>query len=271
VSRGSRLSLVTLAVVLMFAPAAALHPVVTHLYAAGLSNLSIEFTHPNLLGFFIVALVSVLPAAGFTVAIMSATHGATHLRALTRISREAQMEDFQYRLLPLDTVMVFTAGVIRPVTFVSEGAERALGTAGLRAALLHEEAHRRSQDILWRLLLGAVGRGFGFFPWMSEVVESETLRTECAADDYAIREGARRLDLFDAIVAASAPPASPLVAGLSDAHVELRLMRLVDPETPLPGRPTRSFIALTAAVVLPALGAHLIAVAAAVGTSRLMM
>jgi Zn-dependent protease with chaperone function len=240
------------------------------LYAAGLSNLSIEFTHPAVLVFLAIALVSVLPAAGFTVAMVRATGGVAHLRAVTSASRPARMDEFDYRLLPSDAVVVFTAGLVRPVTFVSAGAERALGHAGLRAALLHEQAHQRSQDVLWRLLLQAVGRGLAFVPQISQVVETETLRTECEADDYAIRRGARRRDLFEAIVASSALPASPLAAGLTDANVELRLRRLVDPEVPLPGGPTRSFLALTAAAAVPAVASHMIAAAAAVGASHLM-
>lgn len=269
-SRGSRLALVILTFVIMFAPVIAVHPVVTHLYVAGLSGLSIEFTHPELLGFFAVALMSVLPAIGFTVAIVQATRGLGHLRALMQNSRRIRTEEFRYRELPLDDVVVFTAGVVRPVTFVSKGAARALGAAGLRAALLHEQAHQRRQDVFWRLLVQAVGRAFAFMPWTREVVETETLRTECEADDYAIRNGARRLDLFEAIVVASAPPAGPLAAGLADANVELRLRRLVDPNLTLPGRPIRSYVALSAAVALPTVAAHVIAIAAAVGTSQLM-
>lgn len=269
--RVSRLALLNLSVVLLLAPAAALHPVLTHLYAAGLSSLSIELTHPRLLGLFAVAVVSVLPATRFTVAMVRATRGVAHLRTLTQSSREVRMEEFQYRLLPSCAVMVFTAGVLRPVTFVSTGAEHALGPGGLRAALLHEQAHQRRLDVMWGLLLHAIGRAFAFMPWTTEIVEAETLRTECEADDYAIRNGARRLDLFEAIVAASDPPGKPLAAGLSDSNVELRLRRLVDPETPLPGRPIRRFVALTAAVALPTVAAHVIAIAAAVGTSPLML
>ena len=269
-SLGSRLALVALALVLVVAPGAEFHPVVRHLYAAGLSNLSAELMHPAVLVFMAIALVSVLPAAGFAVAVVRAARGAAHLRAVTNVSRPARMDEFGYRLLPSDAVVVFTAGLFRPTTFVSAGAERALGHAGLRAALLHEQAHERSQDVLWRLLLQAVGRGFAFLPWIRQVVEAETLRTECEADDYAIRCGARRCDLFEAVVAASAPPASPVAAGLSDANVELRLLRLVHPDTPLPGRPTMSFIALTAAVALPAVVGHVLAIATAVGASHLV-
>ncbi len=270
-SRGSRLALVTLAVLLLLAPAAALHPVVGHVYAAGLSNLSIELTHPPVLLILLIALVSALPAVGFTVSVVRAARGIPHLRTLTRNSQPHRLETFDYRALPSDDVLVFTAGLLRPVTFVSVGAERALGVVGLRAALLHEEAHRRSQDVMWRLLLCAIGRGFAFVPWIQEMVESETLRTECAADDYAIRGGARRLDLFEAIVATLPPPASPITAGLSDANVELRLARLVHPDLPLPDRPTHSLLALAVAVTLPTLAAHVVAIGAVAGTARLML
>ncbi len=266
----SRIALAALALVLILAPIAALHPVITHLYSAGFKSFPIEFTHPELLWLMSIALAAVLPAGGFIAALVSAARATVHMRALTRVSREAELDGFHYRLLPIESVTVFTAGVFRPVTFVSSGAESALGDGQLRAALLHEAAHQRSKDILWRLLLGAVGRGFAFVPWISGVVESETLRTECAADDYAIRAGARRVDLFEAIVTASAAPPSPVRAGLSEANVELRLRRLIHPGTPLPGRPTGSLVALIAAAALPTLAAHLIAITAAVGTARLV-
>ncbi len=267
-SQSSRLALVTLVAALMLAPAAALHPVVSHLYVAGLENIATELTHLSLLAFFAIALVSVFPAVGFAIAMYRVVSRSAPLRAITSHSQPAQMDGFHYRRLSSDAIVVFTAGILRPATFVSLGAERALGGAKLRAALLHEEAHRRSRDVMWRLLLRAIGRGFAFVPWISEVVESETLRTECEADDYAIRGGARRLDLFDAIVAASNLSANPLRAGLTDGDTEFRLVRLVHPEVPLPGRPTRHLLALAAAVALPALVAHVLVFAAALGTSH---
>jgi hypothetical protein len=252
-----------LAVVLMLAPAAALHPMVAHLYAAGSSNLLIEATHPSVIGFSLAALVSLLPAAGFTVIVVQATRGFAYLRTLMRNSEPARMAEVHYRVLRSDAVVVFTTGLFRPVTFVSSGAERTMRSAELRAALLHEEAHQRSRDVLWRLLLGAVGGGFSFLPRIRDVVDTERLRTECAADDHAIRSGARRVDLFEAIVTASSPPANLLSAGLTDAKAEFRLWRLVHPETPLPSPPTMSFVALTAVVALPALLAHVMVIVAA--------
>lgn len=270
-STGSRLALVTLAVALLLAPAAAVHPAATHLYAAGLSNLSIEFSHPRVFGFATVALVSALPAAGFAVSLFRTARGLGHLRNLREIGSPACLDGLHYRVLPSEGVVIFTAGLLRPTVFVSRGAERSLSRAELRAALLHERAHQLNRDVLWRLLLRTVGSAFAFLPWVARAVETETLRTECEADEYAIRSGARRCELFEAIAAATTPPAQPMAAGVSGGDVELRLTRLVHPDTPLPPPPTRSFVALAAGVALPAVVAHLVAVAAAVGTSHVMM
>jgi len=269
VSSGSRLALMTLAVVLMLAPVVTVHPAVMHLYAAGLSNLSIEFDHPRLVGFVMLVGVSALPAAGFLYSLFQTSRRLGDLRTLGRISRPASLDGLDYRVLPSDAIIIFTAGFLWPRVFVSQGAERSFGRAELRAALLHEQAHQRNRDVLWRLLLHAVGRGFAFLPWVARAVETETLRSECEADDYAIRAGSRRRELFDAITAAVAPPGSPIAAGVAGPNAELRLMRLVHPETPLPGQPTRGFLTLAAAVTVPAVAAHVIAIVATVCASRL--
>lgn len=270
-SPASRLTPAVLAATLVLAPVAALHPAVSHLSSAGFASLSIELTHPLVVGVLALALVSLLPVTGFCVAIVRAARGVTHFQTLMQNSQPACVNDMSYRRLPTDQVGVFTAGLIHPVTFVTVGAEVALGTARLRAALLHEEAHQRGQDLRWRLLLQAVGRGLSFVPGIQDLLEAEALRAECRADDYAIRAGAHRLDLFEAIVAASSSRSSPLAVGLTGSNVELRLMRLVDPALPLPRRSTRVLLGLIAMVVAPAVAAHLVVIAAATwGSSHLM-
>lgn len=263
-SRASRCALVALVLVLMAAPLATLHPAVTHAYAAGLSNLSIEITHPRVFGFVLLASITALPTAGFLVSLLGTVKGSGSLRTLVCNSTSSEWDGLQYRVFPDDAVVVFTAGFWRPATFVSTRAEQSLEPAEFRAALLHEQAHQRNNDILWRLLLRAVGNAFPFLPWLRRVIDTEVLRTECEADDYALRGGARRRDLFEAIAAASSPPATAV--GLTDASVELRLVRLVHPETPLPGGPTGSFLALAGVVALPAVVAHIIVLAAAACT-----
>ncbi len=269
-NQSGRLALATLAATMIATPALALHPAVSHLSAAGLARLSFELTHPLILGYLTLALVSLLPAAGFAFVVVRGLRGVVHVRSLIRSSRPASEGGLRYRRLPADSVVVFTAGVLRPVTFVSDGAERALGQSGLQAALLHEEAHQRRRDVFWRLLLQAVGSAFGFLPLARQLVERETLRCECEADDYAVRGGASRIALFEAIVAASATARAPYSVGLTGADTEFRLMRLVDRALPLPARPTATFVGLTAAVAMPAVAAHLATFAASTWAPHLI-
>jgi Zn-dependent protease with chaperone function len=269
-SQSGRLALAALAAALIATPAVALHPAVSHLWAAGLARFSFELTHPLILGYLTLALVSLLPAVGFSLVVARGLRGVVHVRSLIRSSRPASEGGLRYRRLPADTVAVFTAGVLRPVTFVTAGAERALRPNELRAALLHEEAHQRRRDVFWRLLLQAVGRALAVVPGAQRLVEQETLRCECEADDYAVRGGASRLALFEAIVAASATSRAPYAVGLTGADTEFRLMRLVDPALPLPARPTAVLVALTAAVTMPAVAAHLATFAASTWAPHLI-
>ncbi|MFN0145628.1 MAG: hypothetical protein ACKVT1_03895 [Dehalococcoidia bacterium] len=262
-SRGGHLALVTLVAAVLFAPFLVVHPTVPHLSAAGLTDLPVELTHPVVAGVLLVALVTLLPAYCLVVVLVRAVRGSTHLHALIGNSEPAHLEEFVYRRLPSDGVSVFTAGLFRPVTFVTTGAAAVLGPARLRAALLHEEAHKRRQDLRWRLLLQAVGSGFSFIPVVSELVEAEALCAECHADESAIRSGAGRLDLFEAIVAAATSRSVPLAVGLTDTNVEFRLMRLVDPALPLPRRSPMILLGLAGLAVAPALAVHLGAIAAA--------
>lgn len=160
-----------------------------------------------------------------------------------------------------------TAGIVHPVVFVTSGALVALEHGQLKAGLLHEQAHQRGRDVFWNLMLAAVGRGFAFLPRTSRMVEALMLRSECGADDYALRGGARRTDLFDAIAAASGEPVNLVSVGLSSTNARLRLVRLVNAETRLPGQPTTALLSLAAVVLLPAFAAHVLAVAAIVCTT----
>lgn len=269
-SPGGRLSLLVLTLTLLVAPLATLHAAAAHLYGAGIANLSVEVSHPQVIAFLALTAASSLPAAGFLVSLAAAARSQDELQALLETSVPATLLGISYRVIPSETVLLFTAGLFRPVVFVSAGATRALSTTELQAALLHERAHQRNRDVLWGLLLRAVGRGFGFLPQASRMVQMAALRAECEADEYALRRGARRGDLFEAIAAASPSPASVPSAGIADADIEVRLVRLVHPDTPIPGQPTRGLLALTAAVALPAILAHVIAVVAAVCTTSLV-
>ncbi|MCC6387227.1 MAG: M56 family metallopeptidase [Dehalococcoidia bacterium] len=255
---------------LIVAPLLTLHPALAHLYEAGLGGLRREASHPQVVALSALTIISVLPATAFLIFLFRATRCQAELRLLLGSSRPARLGGLPYRVLPSQSITVFTAGVFRPVVFVSAGAESALSTAELQAALLHELAHQRHRDVLWGLVLRAVGRAFAFLPHARALVQRASLHAECQADEFALRGGARRTDLFEAIAASSATPPRLASAGIADAAVELRLVRLVHPETPIPAQPTRGFVALAAAMALPAILAHVIAVAAAACTLNLV-
>lgn len=269
-SPASRTALIALALVILLGPLVTLHPVVTRFYEAGLANLSIETSHPQVILVLALTVLSALPTAGFLLSLATAARSHDGMQALFPASKPVTCEDLHYRVIPSEAVFLFTTGLFRPVVFVSSEATRTLSTAELHAALLHECAHQRNRDVLWGLLLRTVDRGFGFLPPINRLAQTATLRAECEADEYALRRGARRSDLFEAIAAASSAPASLPSAGIADANVEFRLSRLIRPETPIPGPPTRGFLALAAATALPAVLAHAIAIVAAVCATKLV-
>lgn len=268
-SRASRSALAVLAVAVLVAPLLTLHPAATHAYEAGPTGILAEASHPLVVLLIALTTISALPALGFLVSLAVAARSQRGLRVLLEHSEPASLGQIPYRLFPSGTVVLFTAGLIRPRIFVSSEARRTLTSAEFHAALLHERAHQRNWDALWRVLLRAVDRAFGFLPQTRRLVQVAALRTECEADEYAVRGGARRRDLFEAIAAASPAPAVPVSAGIKDGHVELRLVRLVHPDTPIPGAPTRGFLVLAVAVALPAVVAHIVALIATLCTTTL--
>lgn len=141
-----------------------------------------------------------------------------------------------------------------------------------RNSVPHSSTNRRTSGTgtcSGGLSSGAVGKAFAFLPQVKGLVHRASLHAECQADEFALRGGACPTDLFEAIAASSAAPSNLASAGIADSAVELRLVRLVHPETPIPGQPTRGFVALTGAMALPAILAHVIAVIAAACTMNL--
>lgn len=261
------MSLTALIALVIASPLMTVHPAFLHVYQSGQRALVAETLHPTTIGLLALALIAGLPAIGFFGSLVRAMGAFRGLRTLIESSRPATQDGVSYRIFPGDGVTVFTAGLARPTIFVSEGAEQILPQAHLRAALLHEQGHRVNHDIPWRLLLRAVGRGFAFVPGAARFVDAAMLRSECEADDFALRAGARRKDLFEAIAAAASGPTTPYgTAALADMSLHFRLGRLAstDPDPPLPKHPNGGFLTLSAATITPVLLAHLISVVALV-------
>lgn len=231
---GTRFLLVTLLAVILVTPAATSHALYRHLSSEGVVEFTRGFESPGVLGLVVLWAFGLIPLIGLLRAVNAWRRGTRGVSRLLAEADSCEQEGIPYLRIRSDDIAIFTARAWRPVIAVSDGAVKALSAEELRAALLHEQAHERGRDVFWRALLIAIGRAFGLLPGTRKMVADAVLRTECSADDEAIRRGARPPALFEAIVSAAASPWFS-TAGLTDSAVEFRLRRLASPGMELPG------------------------------------
>ncbi len=124
-------------------------------------------------------------------------------------------------------------------------------------AILHESAHQRRHDVLWRIALAALEAALHPLPAGRRLAANIALEWELAADREAIRAGARREHLFEALVAASIPPSPGAGVALSSVGTMQRLEVLATGQ----GLPRRNHLAYIggylAALALVPLAVHL--------------
>ena len=143
------------------------------------------------------------------------------LSALTAYGKKCSFAGIDYVSIPGEQIAFFTAGLRRPVIYATKAAERDLPAGMFHAALLHERAHVRRQHVRWLALLAVVESAFAWSPWARDSIAALRTATEREADGDALKAGARRRDLFEAIVAASTAPVT--TAALAQAGVTARL------------------------------------------------
>jgi hypothetical protein len=164
------------------------------------------------------------------------------------------------RLFQLEDDRPYAAciGTWQPGVYVSMGLVRRLAPDALRAALAHEESHRRRRDPLRLLLVRVVAQWIRSVPWSTYLLNQVELRAEIVADRFA-RSHASTAALAAALLcvlrhtgaatvprdAASVRTASASLDGHSDVHEachvpdvlhfdeRLRYLAL-SPATPLP-------------------------------------
>ncbi len=149
-------------------------------------------------------------------------------------------------------------GLWQPSVYVSTGLVTRLAPDAVRAALAHEESHRRRRDPLRLLLLRVVARWIRSVPWSTRLLANVELRAEILADRFA-RSHASTAALAAALLcvlrhagaatlprdAASVRTASASLDGPSHVHeachlpdvchLDERLRYLaLSPDTPLP-------------------------------------
>ena len=106
-----------------------------------------------------------------------------------RLAKAAQKLIPQGRLYLLRDPTPFAAciGLWRPAVYVSTGLVAQLSLPALRAALAHEEAHRRRRDPLRIVLLRIITQDLVPLTWLMQVTDRVALRAEIAADSFARR------------------------------------------------------------------------------------
>lgn len=211
-------------------PAAALHPLGQHLLDSGHARIPAPFENAAAVAVAMLIGASIFPLLSMARITVNWFRGSGELRRLSQSGeREQTLDGLEYVLIEAPQVVFFTAGIIRSRIFATTGAAECLSPEAFRAGLLHERAHQRSRDVAWRAALAAIERAFGSFTSVREAVKSLTLSSEFAADRAALAAGARREDLFEAMVAAARGVTASPAVGLATSGTLQRLTVLADP------------------------------------------
>lgn len=123
----------------------------------------------------------------------------------------------------------FTAGLIRPRIYISQGLEHVLSEPELEAVFLHERHHLRSHDPLRGVVARFVADALFWIPMMSNVLADVLARMEFAADDAARAAG--DVVLASAIIKVAELRTVDIAAAatfVTPTLVEQRVERLLD-------------------------------------------
>ena len=201
----------------------------------------------------VAAFVPLVRLAGVVPRLFAASRS---LRAIASGGSPRSLRGIAYVRVPGNEVTFFTAGFSRPRIYVSAGAESSLAPGPFYAALLHERAHADRHDVRWLALVAALERALAFVPWSQRTFGLLRLLIECRADERALAAGASRLDLFDAIVVASAPSVAD-GAALSEVGTLERLRWLAEPRQERVDETRTAAVLFASLMTAPAL-AHLL-------------
>lgn len=222
-------------VAIVAGPAAALHPLGQHLFDTGQARIPVPMQNAAAVAVAMLIGASLLPLVAMARISVNWLWGSGELHRLSQWGSRRQTQDgIEYFLIDAPQVVFFTAGIIRPRIFVTTGAEHCLAPGAFHAGLLHERAHQLGRDVTWRAALAAIERAFGPFPSVRDAVRSLSLNSEFAADRAALAAGARKEDLFDAMVAAARGMTATPVVGLATSGTLQRLTLLADPSAVQP-------------------------------------
>ena len=203
--------------------------------------------------FGIVVLAAI---AAFVRAAIRAGHQHAEVRRLfsssiapaERLRRIGDELGLRVRSLQSDESFCALAGVVQPAAFVSTATEGRLNDDELRAALLHERAHRTRYD---QILIATLTFATDLLPLpVEQLVATYRRARELAADQNAAQEG-DPVHVAAAILATARGKSVSLAAALSSesAIVHARLDALLNGREHTNVRPSR-FVAVSSLIVL---------------------
>lgn len=254
----SRLGLAAALGGVVVAPLLTLHPIEAHLHDAGEALLPAPLHAATIIVLLALVIASFVPLLlALAMAARCLRHGSA-LRLVNASTRgEVSEGGVACTLVDMPGVQFFTAGLFRPRVYATTGARTQLPTEVFRAAILHERAHQRRHDVLWRIALAALEAALHPLPAGRRLAANIALEWELAADREAIHAGAGREHLFEALVAASILPPPGAGVALSSVGTMQRLAVLATGET-LPRRDPLGHVGgYLAALALAPLTVHL--------------
>lgn len=184
---------IALAAVAALALAALVEPLIaaaggTYLPAMTARSCSQVGSHGGLAGiaaFGVAALGAAVALRGVPATLAVARAG----RATARLDADpVALNGDRVWILPTPRPVAFSAGLLRPRTYLSAGVLAGLGDAELGAVLAHERHHRRRRDPLRRGLRHALCESFFFVASLRRLCQERDEDAEAAADAAALRD-----------------------------------------------------------------------------------
>lgn len=216
-------------------------------------------------------LFHILLAAGLAYAVFDRLRAVLRLRATLRLIQPGEVDGAgrigraaaavgievrHIRRISADSVPAFTAGIVRPLVYVSDKLAADLSPEELEAVIAHEAAHRRRRDPLrlsvWRFL----GCALFFLPALRALVEDMADEAEIAADDSAAADArVEPLALASALLSIAEKyrtglPVPAAVGLLSRDLLDRRVRRLAGEPVAIASHLTRRSMGLAALVLV---------------------
>lgn len=177
---------------------------------------------------FLATAVMVLSVRFITAIVIRIKRHRQLIRDLSKRSRRLWHHGLTGEILVLEDAaqQAMTIGFFRPSIVVTSSLIRRLTGSELLTVLRHEQAHARSRDPLWSILLEAVGATFGWIGGLRVLINTAFSLREIIADAVATENYTRVVGLSGALyklATSSAPRALPAFSPNSD-----RVQKLLD-------------------------------------------